>query len=206
MARGQEQGDSPLGGNLLSSAHRRADTVQVATLKSELVAPGDVPDAPLLGYWRAKGLYTRGPCGLSWVQTTWMLGGSPLAMLLNLWVLPALPLPQRTRRRIEVSSWALLAVLVVLMISAPFALPELGISASAGSWLLILVAPGVAGFALYAAFGSALVDAYRTLRFWGGTERFPLVFLPVPLLVGLAVDTVVFWPLIAIGEGVRSMA
>jgi hypothetical protein len=129
-----------------------------------------------------------------------MLGGLPLAALLNLWVLPALPLPAVTRRNIARSTAGGLAGLVLLVVVTPFAAPADRDVYDVMKAMVVVVAPLLAGCVLHAAYGTAVTGAYRTLEAWGGRQRRGIVFLLLPMFVGGLLSVVVLSPFLILGE------
>jgi hypothetical protein len=154
----------------------------------------------MFGYWRERRLYRREPVNLGWVQCTWMLGGLPLVALLNLWVLPALPVPGRVRRRIARTTVAGLAALAVIAGLAPAFAPANGDVYDVVKAMVLVVVPLLAGLVLHAVFGTAITDAYRTLVVWGGRQRGGLVLLLLPLFVGGLLSVAVLGPFLLLGE------
>lgn len=162
-----------------------------------------MPDQPLLAHWRGRRLYERRPVDLGWVQCTWMLGGLPLSALLNRRVLPSLPLPAKVRLRIARTTCVLLALLGGLAFLTPFFVTTHGDGYDIARFMVLVVAPVLAGLVLHATFGQAVTGAYRTLHEWGGESRGGFVFLLIPMFAGVALDLAVLWPLLALGEALK---
>ena len=113
--------------------------------------------------------------------------------------------PDRSTRAftLATATWVLLALLGGLAFLTPFFVATHGDEYDIARFMVLVVAPVLAGLGLHAAFGQAVTGAYRTLHEWGGDSRGGFVFLLIPMFAGIALDLAVFWPVLALGETLK---
>jgi hypothetical protein len=154
---------------------------------------------PMLAQWRGRRLYARRPISNDWTTLVWMSGGVPLALLVGVVTLPALPLPERLRRRIlGALLWCLGGCMAVAAVVALPGLDRLGANSLWQVTLVPVIASRLCGIGAHVAHGKAIAGAYRALEFWGGRTRGSWIFLGLPLAVGVVTDLAAFMPILGV--------